>query len=124
MLETVFTVFLFPILTLLTIYIVQLIRAKIKDINKTHDNETAAKYINMLGETVTSCVLTTSQTYVESLKKQGRFDEEAQKIAFEMSYNAVLTVLSNEAKTYLSTIYGDLNTYIKQLIESEVIRNK
>jgi hypothetical protein len=41
-----------------------------------------------------------------------------------MSYNAVLTVLNDEAKTYLSTIYGDLNTYIKQLIESEVIRNK
>lgn len=124
MLETVFTVFLFPILTLLTIYIVQLIRTKIKDINNTHDNETAAKYITMLGETVTNCVVTTSQTYVESLKKQGKFDKEAQKIAFEMSYNAVLTVLSDEAKTYLSTIYGDLNACIKQLIESEVNRNK
>ena len=39
MLETVFTVFLFPILTLLTIYIVQLIRAKIKDINTELNGE-------------------------------------------------------------------------------------
>jgi predicted transcriptional regulator len=58
------------------------------------------------------------------LKKQGKFDKEAQKIAFEMSYNAVIEVLSDDAKEYLSTIYGDLNAYIVHLIEAEVNRNK
>lgn len=124
MLETIFTIFLFPLLTVLTIYIVKIINSKVKEINDTHDNETAAKYIEMLGQTVANCVLATSQTYVEALKKQGKFDTEAQKIAFEMSYNAVIQVLSEDAKLYLNTIYGDLNGYIAQLIEAEVKRNK
>ena len=124
MLETIFTIFLFPLLTILTIYIIKIINSKVKEINNSHNNETAAKYIEMLGQTVTDCVLATSQTYVDSLKKQGKFDAEAQKKAFEMSYNAVLQVLSEDAKAYLTTIYGDLNAYIIQLIEAEVNRNK
>lgn len=124
MLETIFTIFLFPLLTILTIYIIKIVNSKVKEINDSHDNETAAKYIEMLGQTVTDCVLATSQTYVDSLKKQGKFDMEAQKKAFEMSYNAVLQVLSEDAKVYLTTIYGDLNAYIIQLIEAEVNRNK
>ena len=36
----------------------------------------------MLSETITKCVVATNQTYVETLKKQGKFDKEAQKIAF------------------------------------------
>ena len=40
------------------------------------------KYLKMLSETITKCVIATNQTYVETLKKQGKFDEEAQKIAF------------------------------------------
>lgn len=124
MLETIFISFLFPILTILTIYIVKFINSKVKDINQKHNNEIGAKYVEMLGQTVTDCVLATSQTYVDSLKRQGKFDSEAQKKAFEMSYNAVLQVLSEDAKTYLTTIYGDLNAYIIQLIEAEVNRNK
>lgn len=124
MLETIFTIFLFPLLTILTIYIIKIINSKVKEINNSHDNEMAAKYIEMLGQTVADCVLATSQTYVESLKQQGKFDKEAQKIAFEMSYNAVIEVLSDDAKEYLSTIYGDLNAYIVHLIEAEVNRNK
>lgn len=124
MLETIFTIFLFPLLTILTIYIIKIINSKVKEINNSHDNEMAAKYIEMLGQTVVDCVLATSQTYVESLKQQGKFDKEAQKIAFEMSYNAVIEILSDDAKEYLSTIYGDLNAYIVHLIEAEVNRNK
>lgn len=124
MLETIFTIFLFPLLTILTIYIIKIINSKVKEINNSHDNEMAAKYIEMLGQTVVDCVLATSQTYVESLKQQGKFDKDAQKIAFEMSYNAVIEVLSDDAKEYLSTIYGDLNAYIVHLIEAEVNRNK
>jgi hypothetical protein len=124
MIETIFTIFLFPLLTILTIYIVKFINSKVNDINKTHDNDIAAKYTTMLGETVTNCVLATSQTYVETLKKQGKFDEEAQNKAFEMSYQAVIQVLSDDAKKYLSNIYGDLNAYIAQLIEAEVKLNK
>jgi hypothetical protein len=35
-----------------------------------------------------------------------------------------MLILNDEAKEYLSNIYGDLTTYITQLIEAEVNRNK
>ena len=124
MLETIFVYCIFPLISLLTVYITIFIHSKIKEINSNHDNELGKKYLSMLGETVSSCVLTTSQTYVESLKKQGSFDAAAQKQAFEMTYNAVIGILSDEAKVYLETISGDLNACIINLIEAEVNKNK
>jgi len=41
-----------------------------------------------------------------------------------MSYEAVIATLNNEAKVYLTNIYGDLENYIGKLIEAEVKRNK
>ena len=68
--------------------------------------------------------MATTQTYVDSLKKQGAFNAEAQKVAFTMTYEAVVRLLTDEAQTYLNEAVGDLNLYITQKIESEVNLNK
>ena len=120
----IFEVCIIPLLGVLTFYIVQFIRVKTAELNSKNDNDTLSKYITMLSDTVIDCVIATNQTYVDSLKAQGKFDMEAQKIAFEMTYNAVIKVLNNEAKDYLTNIYGDLSTYITNMIEAEVNRNK
>ena len=74
----------------------------------------------MLNETITKCVIATTQTYVETLKKEGKFDKTAQETAFSKTYTAVLAILSDEAKKYLTEAVGDLNLYITQQIEAEV----
>lgn len=119
-LALIFDICIIPLLGILTTYIVALIRNKIAEINNKTENETAQKYLTMLSETVISCVIATNQTYVESLKKQNKFDLEAQKKAFELTKDAVLEILSHEAIEYLNTIIGDLNTYIDKLIEATV----
>ena len=78
----------------------------------------------MLDKTITECVIATNQTYVETLKKEGKFDAEAQKKAFEETKNAVLTILSEDAKKYLSNAIGDLQVYMTKKIEAEVKLNK
>jgi hypothetical protein len=78
----------------------------------------------MLEKTITACVLTTQQTYVDSLKKAGSFDAEAQKVAFDNTRQAVVNILSNDAKEYLSAAYGDLEQLIVQKIEAEVYKSK
>ena len=78
----------------------------------------------MLNDTITDCVIATTQTYVESLKKQGAFDLEAQKTAFTMTYQSVLSLLTDEAEEYLAEAVGDLSLYITQKIEAEVQINK
>ena len=120
----IFEVCVIPLLGVLTVYIVKFIQKKTQELNSKNENELMNKYLTMLSNTIIDCVIATNQTYVESLKKQGKFDLEAQKIAFEMTYNAVINVLSSDAKTYLSNIYGDLNKYITNMIEAEVNKNK
>ena len=120
----IFEVCVIPLLGVLTVYIVKFIQKKTQELNSKNENELMNKYLTMLSNTIIDCVIATNQTYVESLKKQGKFDLEAQKVAFEMTYNAVISVLSSDAKTYLSNIYGDLNKYITNMIEAEVNKNK
>ena len=120
----IFEVCIIPLLGVLTAFGVKFIRTKIVEVNAKHDNELLKKYTTMLSETVIECVIATKQTYVESLKAAGSFDKEAQQHAFEMTYEAILQVLSAEAKDYLSEAYGDLTAYIKNRIEAEVNLNK
>jgi hypothetical protein len=102
-----------PLLGLLTGYLIDYIKTKT-------NSAKLDKYVDMLNDTITECVLATKQTYVEALKKNGNFDETAQKEAFEKTKQAVMDILNADAKEYLTTIYGDLNAYVNQKIESEV----
>ncbi len=78
----------------------------------------------MIYQTVVDCVIATNQTYVDSLKKSGSFDEAAQKEAFNRTMNAIMTILSDDAKEYITEATGDLNIYLTQLIEAEVNKRK
>ena len=124
LLAEVFDVCIIPLLGVLTAFCVKLINAKTAEIVSSKDNELEQKYINMLNDTITDCVIATTQTYVETLKKQNAFDGEAQKIAFTMTYNSVVNLLTAEAQKYLTEAVGDLNLYITQKIEAEVNLNK
>ena len=109
-----------PLLGILTAFIVKFINAKMNQISESRDSELEKKYLQMLNSTITDCVIATTQTYVEALKKQGEFDAEAQKVAFTLTFESVSNLLTEEAKEYLSAAVGDLNLYITQKIEAEV----
>ena len=123
-LQQVFELCIIPLLGIVTFYIVQFIKTKTEELNANNSNEVLSKYIEMLRNTICECVIATNQTYVDSLKAQGKFDAEAQKKAFEMTYNSVINILTDEAKVYLTSIYGDLTAYITNMIEAEVNKNK
>ena len=113
-----------PLLGILTKFLVDYLSAKRDEINFNTKNEIAQKYTNMIYQTVVDCVIATNQTYVDSLKKSGSFDEIAQKEAFNRTMNAIMTILSDDAKEYITEATGDLNTYLTQLIEAEVNKRK
>lgn len=124
LLSDIFEVCVLPLLGVLTMYIVKFIQVKSAEITGKVDHDLADKYINMLAVTIENCVIATNQTYVETLKAAGKFDAEAQKTAFNMTKNAVMAILSDEAKKYLENAVGDLNEYITQQIEAAVNVNK
>ena len=112
------------ILTIGTVFLSIFLNTKKKEIKEKTDNEIAHKYLDMLEETIMKSVNATTQTYVESLKGKNAFDAEAQQEAFKKTYTAVLTTLTDEAKLYLNTIIGDLETYITTRIEHNVWSSK
>lgn len=120
MLTKIFEVCVIPMLGILTMYIVNFIKAKNMELTKKIDNELADKYINRIAQTITDCVIATNQTYVDSLKSQGKFDAEAQKTAFNTTYKTILGLLTEEAKAYIVSMYGDVEAYISNKIEAEV----
>jgi predicted MPP superfamily phosphohydrolase len=120
----IFEIVIFPLLAALTIYLVALIHTKRKQLQEKTKNETIVKYLEMLDKTITDCVIATNQTYVNSLKSQNKFDAEAQKEAFRLTYEAVLNILTEDAAMYLSEAIADLETYITSKIETEVVMSK
>jgi len=67
-----------------------------------------------------NAVESTNQTYVDALKEQNVFDEDAQKEAFDMAMNAAKASLSASAKEFVENNIGDLTKYLTTLIEAQV----
>lgn len=124
MLTQIFQVCIVPLLGILTTFLVQLIKTKQAELVSKTDSEINKKYMDMLTDTITKCVIATNQTYVDALKDQNAFTKEAQEEAFIKTSSAVLTILSEDAKEYLNETLGDLNAYITTQIEAQVNAHK
>lgn len=124
LLGKIFELCIVPLLGILVPFVIQWIRTKSAALVASADNDLSKKYIAMLTDTVTNAVIAVKQTYVDALKGKNAFTAEAQKEAFTMAYTAVLNNLTDEAKVYLNEAYGDLESYIKVLIEAKVHENK
>lgn len=123
-LQQIFEMCIIPLLGFATTYLVKFLDSKKKEASVKIDNELASKYTQMLLDTVSICVKATNQTYVDSLKASNSFDTNAHKEAFAKSKEAIISILADEVKTYLSAIYGDLDKLIENLIEAQIEANK
>lgn len=124
MINQIVQVCLIPLLGILTKFLIDYLSAKRDELKAKTDSEVAKKYTDMVYRTVVNCVIATNQTYVESLKKENAFTKEAQEEAFNRTMNAVLAVLSQDAKDYITNATGDLQMYLTQLIEAQVNSQK
>lgn len=124
LISNIFQFCIIPLLGILTTFFMKWVNAKSAEIQANINDATLKKYMEMLTSTITDCVIATNQTYVESLKAQGKFDAAAQQRAFELTSKAVMEILSEDAKIYLASAVGDLNAYITKKIEAEVNINK
>lgn len=124
MLMQIIEICIIPLLGILTKYFIDFLNAKRLELQAKTDSQIDKKYTDMIYQTVVNCVITTNQTYVNSLKNSQSFDAKAQKAAFDKTMDAILTILSDDAKNYIRETTGDLNTYLTQLIEAEVNKRK
>lgn len=118
--DKVFEMVLIPLLTAVVAFLIYWINIKIQEIKGKTNNETANKYLDFLNETIVDCINCTNQTYVDSLKEQGAFGKEEQKIAFNKTFEAVKSILTEDGKKYLGELIGDIEVYIRNRIESSI----
>ena len=98
-------------------FLFSLLRKKIKD-------EKLARLLSRVENIVKQTVILINQTYVDALKEEGLFDKEAQKAAFEMCMEKVLTMLNDEAIVAIAETFGDYEEWLRTLIEAYVRENK
>lgn len=71
-------------------------------------------------EIVVSAVKTVFQTYVDSLKKEGKFDKESQLTAFNKARNIVMVQMTNDVKQFIIKNHGDFDTWLSTQIEATI----
>lgn len=124
LLYDIFKIAIIPLLGVGVSYLVYFIKEKVQEIKDKVNNEKVSKYLTILETYIIDAVVTTNQTYVNSLKEKGTFDLEAQKEAFAKTKETVLSLLTDEAKEFLETFVGDLDLYINNIIEYNVYYHK
>ena len=120
LLQQIFQVCVIPLLGVLTAFVVAWIKSKINNINAKTNNELLKSALSAAETTVVNAVTATNQTYVDALKGQNAFDSEAQKVAFQKTYDAVMTSLTEDTKNGLMKLTTDLNLYITEMIEAKI----
>lgn len=120
LLITLIQVVIIPAIPVLVTYLVKFLKAKEDQATVKIDNELIRIYLNEATDAVLQAVTYTAQTYVDSLKKQGKFDKEAQAQAFNTAKDVALKLLTEEAKRMITDLYGDLTVWLDTKIEQTV----
>lgn len=120
MLQDIFFTVLIPLVGILCTYGIAFMHKKVKELQDNVKNELFNKYSDMLVSIIETCVIATNQTYVEELKKQGRFGPEEHDIAYHKTFDAVKALMTEEMQKVLGEVYKDIDFYISQLIQESV----
>ena len=83
-------------------------------------NEKAQATIGLVTDMIVAAVETTTSTYVKQLKAENLFDANAQKEAFNRTFETVKKQLTEDSKKIIAETYGDVETYIANKIEQFV----
>ena len=101
------------LVTWLTAYLVSLLNSKVKD-------QKLRTFLTKFTEIAMACVNTLTQTVVDDLKKQGKFDAEAAAKVKEDCVALIRGQLSNDMVVFIQDNFGDVTSYISTQVENLV----
>ena len=87
-----------------------------KDLNI--DTKLVDSMMSSFNDAVTQAIIATNQTYVNELKKQGKFDEVAMKEAMQRTIKYCKAILANDVLTYIEDNYEDVDELIEVVAEA------
>jgi hypothetical protein len=112
-LSVVVTAVILPLISYIGVRLTSYLNNKIKD-------EKARVLLTKATEVVTNATRCVFQTYVESLKADGKFTKESQIIALNKAKGLALAQLGGDVKKYIEDNYGDINEWLGIQIEASI----
>lgn len=83
-------------------------------------NENTKMVLEQVTDMIVAAVETTTSTYVKQLKVDNLFDADAQKEAFNRTFEAVKQQLTEDAAKIIADTYGNVEAYLTNKIEQFV----
>ena len=112
------------ILPFVTVYFANFVKSIIQKNKDNIESEQVQNLIDYAGEAISVAVMTVSQTYVDTMKRQGKFDAEAQAIAKQMAIDKAKELISREMKSAIESVYTNFDAYLDNYIETVVRESK
>lgn len=101
-------------------YLQDFIKSKIEQIAQNTENKKISDLLYQAEDLIVNVVTSVNQTYVDVLKENGKFDEEAANKAKGMALDAIKEMLTEKMKWAIEETYKDVNAYLETAIESSV----
>lgn len=115
--ETVLAEVLKIVSRIIIVFVIPYLASLAKE--KLH-NDKVNKYIDKAQDVIIQCVDYVNQTYVDALKKEGKFDKNAQETAFYNCKERVMYLLNENTKQAIIEVFGDLEFWADSMIETAV----
>ena len=102
------------------------VSALTKWLNTKIKDTKAAGYLTQITQIVTDAVMNVFQSFVQTLKDNGNFGEEAQAEAREKALTIIQSQLTDELKAYIQENFGDMQSWLLSKIEAIIysLKNK
>lgn len=117
---TILSIFLPAITSALTIIVKRWVDEKIKDM----ENKKLQSLIKEGTDIILKSVDYVQQVYVDNIKNNNFFDENAQKEAYSMARDHAIAMLPQEIYQTINSRYGNTEEFIEMVIESYIASNK
>lgn len=112
---------LMAIITTIVIPLISFLGMKLSKYLKVKTKEENTKvYILEIKEIIEDSVRSVYQTYVEKLKIEGKFDQQAKLTALIEAKNIALSLFSKEILNFIEEEFGDVDSYLTNKIESTI----
>lgn len=104
-------------------YICLLVNKRVDELQlnkEIKNNEKLNQYIDLAQDAIENAVLKTMQVYVDTLKKQNKFDETAQEEAKNKAIETAKALISEESKNAIILLHNDFEVFLDARIEALV----
>lgn len=87
-------------------------------------NQTAKETLTLVEDSAKRAVTVVTQTYVDEARKNGEWNEDTARVAFELALMHAKETINEDAIKIAQKVTGDAEAYLAQLLEQEVKKQK